>query len=130
MVSVKAIIGEEAYSTKIDYKTGSFISDEPINNRGKNQGPSPLHLVASSLASCTAITLKMYSDRNKWNYENITVTVDLDFLETGVKFIRNIIFEGAINEDNIKRLLNIANRCPVHKLLSGNLDINSQIQTL
>ena len=128
MVSVSAVIGDKAYLTTIDYQSGSFVSDEPIENGGKNLGPSPMHLMASSLASCTAITLKMYCDRNRWSFQNITVNVDLEFIETGVKFIRNIKFEGSINEENLNRLLNIANRCPVHKLLAGKIEINTQMQ--
>lgn len=129
MISVNAIIGDSAYSTTIDYQTGNFISDEPIASGGKNLGPSPMHLLASSLASCTAITLKMYSDRHQWVFEDIQVNVDLEFVESGVIFNRSIVFNGTISEEHLSRLLNIANRCPVHKLLTGHIEINSKIIT-
>jgi putative redox protein len=127
MISVKATIGDIAYATTIDYQSGSFISDEPINYGGKNLGPSPMHLLASSLASCTAITLKMYSSRHQWIFEDIQVDVALDFQNEQFKFIRSIIFNGTISDEYLNRLLNIANRCPVHKLLAGNIEINSRI---
>jgi putative redox protein len=127
MISVNAIIGNTAYTTTIDYQTGSFISDEPVESGGNNLGPSPMHLLAASLASCTTITLKMYCDRHQWLFDDIQVNVALEFIEGGVRFIRSIVFNGTISEEHLNRLLSIANRCPVHKLLNGNIEINSKI---
>lgn len=130
MIAVNATIGSIAYSTTINYQTGSFISDEPIESGGQNLGPSPMHLMASSLASCTAITLKMYCDRHQWLFEDIQVNVALEFVESNVKFIRSIVFNGIISDEYLNRLLNIANKCPVHKLLSGAIEINSKIHAV
>jgi putative redox protein len=130
MIAVNAKIYAIAYSTTINYQTGSFISDEPLDSGGQNLGPSPIHLIASSLASCTAITLKMYCDRHHWLFEDIQVNVALEFVESNVKFIRSIIFNGAISDEHLNRLLNIANKCPVHKMLSGTIEINSKIHAV
>ena len=127
MIAVNAKIYAIAYSTTINYQTGSFISDEPLDSGGQNLGPSPIHLIASSLASCTAITLKMYCDRHQWLFDDIQVNVALEFVEGGIKFIRSIVFNGTISEEHLDRLLNIGNRCPVHKLLTGNIEIHSKI---
>jgi putative redox protein len=130
MIAVNAKIYAIAYSSTINYQTGSFISDQSIDIGGQNLGSSPMHLMASSLASCTAITLKMYCERHQWLFEDVQVNVALEFVESNVKFIRSIVFNGIISDEYLNRLLNIANKCPVHKLLAGTIEINSKIHAV
>jgi putative redox protein len=124
-----AIIRQDAYQTKISASSHSFIVDEPEDMGGKDLGPSPTELLASALASCTAITLKMYSQRKEWNLEEIKVEVNFerDNSSNTSNFHRSIHIIGNITDEQKNRLLTIANSCPVHKILSGTCNIQSFI---
>src|ERR1700749_798761 len=69
-------IGTEKYKCTISWRNGTFISDEPVKNGGKDLGPDPYTLLASSLAACTLATLRMYIDRKGWDITAIDVNVN------------------------------------------------------
>lgn len=120
--NVKASLDRTNYYTHISSGENSIIADEPKDKGGENKGLKPTELLASSLASCTAITLRMYMERKGWTAEKINVSVNmLDPNEEKIThFERKIEFEGAdLSEDQIKRLEKIADACPVHKILMG-----------
>ena len=109
------------YRTEIDARGHQLIADEPEENGGQNSGPSPGDFLRSSLASCTAITLKMYADRKEWATGEISVKVEyrknLDDFEPN--FHVEVSFENKdLTEDQLKRLDLIAKKCPGHKILS------------
>jgi len=102
--------------------------DEPLDKGGKDLAPKPGELLAASLASCTAITLKMYIDRKAWEVGDIFVDVDIDRDDaiTETSFTRSIKFGNAdLDADQLKRLMFIANACPVHKMLSNQIKIKT-----
>lgn len=118
------------FKTEIDARGHKIIADEPIENGGQNLGPSPGDFLRSSLASCTAITLKMYADRKEWNVGEIIVDVEyrknLDDFEPN--FHVAVSFENQdLSEDQLKRLDTIAKKCPVHKILSKSHDIDVKL---
>lgn len=120
--NVKASLDKTNYYTHISSDKHNIIVDEPIDKGGENKGLKPTELLASSLASCTAITLRMYMERKGWTAEKINVSVNmLDPNEEKIThFERKIEFEGAdLSEEQLKRLEKIADACPVHKILMG-----------
>ncbi|WP_419868577.1 OsmC family protein [Chryseobacterium sp. CT-SW4] len=128
-VTVKASLGKTKYYTEVIAGENRIITDEPVDKGGQNKGFNPFEILATSLASCTAATLRMYIERKEWDVEKIDVEVELEnypLTKTAV-FKRNISFEGAqIDEEQIKRLHNIADACPVHKILTNEIEINTK----
>ncbi|MCW3161503.1 OsmC family protein [Chryseobacterium oryctis] len=125
-VTVKASLGKEKYYTEVIAGENKLITDEPIEQGGQNKGFNPYEILATSLASCTAATLKMYIDRKEWNVDKINVEVELEnfpLTKTAI-FKRDINFEGTnLDEDQMKRLRTIADACPVHKILTNEIEI-------
>lgn len=125
-ITVKASLGKEKYYTEVVAGENTLITDEPIDKGGGNKGFNPFEILATSLASCTAATLRMYVDRKEWNIETINVEVELENfpLTKRAIFKRNITFEGAVlDEEQIKRLRTIADACPIHKILTNDIEI-------
>ena len=124
---IKAIIHQEPYVTEISSETNSLIADEPILHGGKATGMTPMELLASSLAACTCITLRMYANRKQWNLQSIETNIDIENKDTQTIFERKIVFKGILSTEQTERLLHIANHCPVHKLLTHTIKINTSI---
>ncbi|WP_312398340.1 OsmC family protein [Chryseobacterium sp.] len=125
-VTVKASLGKEKYYTQVVAGENTLITDEPIDKGGQNKGFNPFEILATSLASCTAATLKMYIDRKEWDVENINVEVELENfpLTKRAIFKRDISFEGTnLDEEQLKRLHTIADACPIHKILTNEIEI-------
>lgn len=128
MHTVKASTTEENYQTLLTAGQHQIVADEPIDKGGKDTGFTPKELLASSLASCTAITLKMYADRKDWKTGEISVTVDLNENEDqSYAFCRKISIQNELSVEQHKRILSVANACPVHKILSGTISIETQL---
>lgn len=127
----------QGFTTEIQAGGYGFLADEPKDIGGAERGPSPYQLVSSGLAACTAMTLQMYAKRKKWPLEEVNVQVDyekrhgddcIDCDKTSAKldhFSRKILIEGDLDQKQIDRLMEIANRCPVHKTLES----TSRIET-
>lgn len=127
-VTVKASLGKTKYYTEVTAGENKIITDEPIDKGGQNKGFNPFEILATSLASCTAATLRMYIDRKEWEIEKINVEVELENfpLSKVAVFKRDISFEGNLNEEQIKRLHAIADACPVHKILTNDIEIQTK----
>lgn len=122
-----ASIASAAYRAEIRNGRHEIIADEPLNLGGGDTGPTPDELLEAALASCTAITLRMYANRKEWPVTGIHVAVYLERKEDKTIFTRNIQIEGTIAEAQRERLLQIAKACPVSKTLSGAIEISTQI---
>jgi putative redox protein len=125
-ITVKASLGKEKYYTEVIAGENTLITDEPLDKGGGNKGLNPFEILATSLASCTAATLRMYIDRKEWNIDTINVEVELENfpLTKRAIFKRDITFEGIIpDEEQIKRLRAIADACPIHKILTNDIEI-------
>ncbi len=115
---IKATIGNENYKTSLELGEFHLAADEPIELGGTNSAPSPGNYLRASLASCVAITLKMYIDRKGWDLGSINVEIQDQVLDTGeFRLMKKISFENAITKDQQKRLAIIADKCPISKLL-------------
>lgn len=126
MIKISASIAKELYKTEIRSSSeNALISDEPIDAGGKNLGFSPKELLISALASCTGATLRMYADRKQWKLEEIQTEIELEWdgelKQTTIN--RKIKLTGDLNEEQKTRLLQIADNCPVHKILSNPINI-------
>lgn len=124
-VTVKASLGKTKYYTEVTAGENKIITDEPIDKGGQNKGLNPMEILAASLASCTAATLRMYIERKEWDVENINVEVELENfpLTKRAVFKRDISFEGILDDEQLKRLHTIADACPVHKILTNDIEI-------
>ena len=95
--------------------------DEPVNAGGEDLGPDPRELLAVSLASCTAITMEMYAARKGWDVGHVEVDVEYSPAERGcpTKFELVMRLPDDLPEEQVERLQAIAAKCPVHRVLDG-----------
>ena len=130
MHTLSATIGIDQYKTIIRTENHVIIADEPEDLGGSDQGLSPTELLASALGACTCITLRMYVDRKQWQLHSIEakITITQDAVSGTTNFQRDISFQGVLDEVQKERLLSIANKCPVHKILSNKIEIETKIQ--
>lgn len=122
-----ASVASKHYQVQIQNGRHEFLSDEPMEIGGEDSGPAPDELLEASLASCTAITLRMYADRKQWPVAEIMVTVSLTRESGKTVFDRSIVINGMIDETQKQRMLEIAKSCPVSKTLLGEILINSRM---
>jgi len=130
-------IGTSHYTTEIAARNHAFLADEPKNYEGSDLGPTPYELLLSSLGACTAITLRMYADRKKWDLQEVIVhlthkkthATDCDDCEHEAKIdrmTREIEMTGNLTPEQKDRLIEIANKCPVHRTLNNTIEIVTQ----
>ncbi len=114
---------------KVVIYTGNhtMLADEPVDKGGKDLGPNPFEYLLSALGSCTVITLQMYVQRKGWEVGQISVELDLLRKESVTSFERKISFSEKLSNEQHERLLQIANACPVHKILTNNIEINTKL---
>lgn len=126
---IKATIGASKYRTQIETTSHRFVSDEPIDLGGNDLGPNPGEFLSAALAACTTITVKMYAERKAWNLEEAIVEVDFvrDRKENVTKFTKSVELIGDLDEDQRKRLFDIAARCPIHQTLINPIEIESTL---
>ncbi|MDC8783857.1 OsmC family protein [Roseateles koreensis] len=108
----------------------AWSADEPIDVGGANAAPDPTRLMLASLGACTAITLRMVAVRRQWPLADIHVTLELNpngKPASGNDIVRRIRLEGELNEEQRAQLLKISNACPMHKLLTGEVRVDSSI---
>lgn len=136
-VSVR--IGSEGYTTDIIAGKHALRADEPVSVGGNNFGPTPYDLLLASIGACTAMTLRMYADRKKWDLQEVVVhlshskehaadcesctteTGKIDQIERSIKLV------GDLDEKQKARLLQIADKCPVHKTLHNEVKVLTSI---
>ena len=118
---VNGTLGSENYLMEIKTTNHTVMVDEPESIGGSNQYPNPAQYLLSALASCTAITIKMYANNKKWNVCEINVDVKMKEVISSGKTIKKIMkavqFENPLEDDQIERLLTIGSKCPISKLL-------------
>jgi putative redox protein len=135
-----ARIGETLYRTDILANGHHLIADEPEPVGGGNLGPSPYDLLVSGLGACTCMTLRMYADRKKWPVDSISVGLHHQKIHADecknceIRDIRldkidlEIEIKGDLNPDQRKRMLEIAEKCPVHRTLHSEIVTNTKLK--
>jgi len=116
----------EGYAHDVEVEGGHELRvDEPAGEGGADTGPSPTRLLGASLAGCIAITVEMYAERKGWDVGAVEVDVEVGYdgpvpteFEVGLKL------PADLDEEQRRRLLVIATKCPVHKVLAGEAHVN------
>ncbi|WP_107039656.1 OsmC family protein [Brumimicrobium mesophilum] len=131
MSSIKSKTLNDNYEIEIKSISGHSITvDEPLSLGGQNKGMSPDELIIAALAGCTSATLKMYAQRKEWDLKEVHTDIQLIKGEkTGdlPSIHRDIVLEGDLDDKQKARLMIIADKCPIHKLISGQVQINSAL---
>ncbi len=118
-----------SYTHDVEIRNHRLIVDEPEEEGGRDRGPSPQELLAASLAGCVAITMEMYAQRKGWDIGNVGVSVELESPDHGApaKFIVTLLLPAGCSDDQRERLRVIATKCPVHRLLQGDVSFEERI---
>ena len=123
-------IGVQKYLCTISWRNGTFVMDEPESIEGKDLGPDPYSTLLASLAGCTLSTLRLYIDRKGWDIPEINISLNLsqeNDTELTTTISRTISFSKDINQEIKVRLLNVAEKCPVSKILKNKVTINTKL---
>ncbi|TVP74261.1 MAG: OsmC family protein [Gemmatimonadales bacterium] len=141
---VVARTGAEGYRTEVRARQHALVADEPESVGGEDLGPTPYELLSAALAVCSTMTLRMYADRKGWPLEEAEFTVEHSKMTPkeaeaagevggagGVPrldlFRRELVVRGELDQAQRERLLEIADRCPVHRSLSAGVRIESAL---
>ena len=112
--------GAGKFQVRVVTPSITFLADEPISVGGLNSGPTPYDLLSAALGACTAMTCRLYAARKTWPLEQVVVEVEHTAKTASEpdRFVRKIAFHGQLDETQRVRLLEIADRCPVHRTLT------------
>ena len=127
MRAVVSRFGSGHFQQALDVGSDHFVSDIEQEKGGNSSGPSPHEYLAAALAACTGMTLKMYAGRKSWDLQDAVVKVDIERVDEVEIFKRSIELLGNLDAEQRERLLEIANKCPVHKALAGKIEINTNL---
>ncbi len=119
------------YIHDVETDTGhTLVIDEPVDAGGEDAGPAPTRTLISSLAACTSMTIVMYAERKGWDVGEIEVEVDGERGEDGKPstFDVAIRIPEPLDAEQEKRILIIAGKCPVHRILAGEVELNDHIE--
>jgi putative redox protein len=132
---IAARIGPSGYRVDVDAGSHAFVVDEPVAIGGTDAGATPYEYLLGALSGCMAITLRMYADRKGWPLDGVVVRLrttrshaaDCENCETETvglaRIERQIELSGRLNDEQRKRLLDIAGRCPVKQTLERGIHI-------
>lgn len=133
-------IGEKGYRSDITMGEYKLVADEPKEMGGSDEGPGPYDLLLASLGACKAMTLRMYADRKGWFLGGVNVSLthsrvharDCEDCETGSGKVDEITVElellGDLTDEQRERLLEIADKCPVHRTLMSETKVRSTLK--
>jgi putative redox protein len=127
VVTLRAKATEFKYLTQLSSGLHHWVADEPVVDGGTDVGPSPYQLLLAALASCTSITLRMYAERKGWNLGDFEVECSVDTAITPASFQRILHFTVELTDEQTKRLVQIANACPIHKIIVGERIVNTEL---
>lgn len=131
--AVSVVSASERFASSISDGTHHWNADEPASLGGLDAGPSPHSLLLSSLGACTAATLRMYADRKHWALERADIHLSIrphgNAEDGATEIVREVVLHGDLDANQRARLLEVATRCPLHKLLVGAIRIDTQLRT-
>jgi len=126
---VTAHLGASNFHVTVQARQHRFFVDEPDAVGGGDRAAKPGELLAGALGSCTAITLRMYADRKGWPLAGVLVAVDYEAASAARRgqFMCRLRLDGNLDAAQRSRLLEIAARCPVHRLLAAGADVATSL---
>jgi len=125
-MEVSAQKGEGKLQQVITVGRHRLLSDAPEAFGGEDAGPEPHDLLAAALAACTTLTVTMYARRKGMQLDDVRVRITHGPQDGGYALQRRIEYVGALGPEDRERLTDIANKCPVHKTLSGSIKIETE----
>jgi putative redox protein len=137
--TVTAILGPRGFTTRISANGHLIVADEPESAGGADEGPDPYALLLSSLAACKLMTLRMYADRKQWPMTGASIQLshtrqhaadcrECESTEGSISRIEATLeLEGELTDDQRSRLAEIADHCPVHRTISGEVIITTAL---
>jgi putative redox protein len=122
----------KGYAHSLTVRHHTLIADEPHDRGGTDTGPTPMQLLALSLASCTAITIELYAARKGWDVGEVEVEVDykLEKGELATRYDVLLKLPRDLSDEQVESLRVIAGRCPVHRALTGEVEITDAVERL
>lgn len=127
--AVTATLGE-GYTTDLSVRAHAFRADEPLKDGGRDAGPTPIELLLAALASCTAITVRMYADRKEFPVREINAVAQrTDSGKGALESVKvSLSFTGELSDEQRQRILEVSKKCPVHKSLSAGVKIETVLE--
>ncbi len=130
--NAKVVLTNKNYLAEAKTRKHFLTIDEPVASGGDDNGPTPVEYLLTAVGGCVSITLRMYAERKGWDVGKIIVNVSQkeELTKAGIKksLVEEISFENEITEDQKTKLLEIAGKCPVAKMIKGETVIESSIQ--
>ena len=127
------------FRTEVEVGGHHLVVDEPVPVGGTDAGPSPYEMLLAALGACTAMTLRLYADKRKWPLERVRISLqhhkvhaqdcaECDRKPTKMDVVERVLFlEGALSDEQRAKLLEIAERCPVHQTLQSKIRVNTTV---
>lgn len=123
--------GQGRYQQEVVAGQHRLVADEPASMGGADAGPAPFDFIMSGLGACTSMTLRMYAERKGLALTGIRVELEHDKIEIDGqprdRIRRTITLDGALSPEQRQRLLEIANKCPVHRALSNSIALDCEL---
>ena len=118
------------FTHRIDVRNHQLMADEPVDLGGEDEGPMPQELLAASLASCTAVTMEMYAKHKGWDIGDVEVECEYTPAERGcpTTFKSSIRLASDLDSEQVERLRVIAAKCPVHRVLEGEVMFDEKVE--
>lgn len=109
-------------------RTHEILAGVPESLGGKDEGATPHEILEAALSACTIITVQMYANRKAWKLQSTHVETNIVSENSeGTEILRKVTFLGELDEEQRARLLEIADKCPIHKLLMGSVKITTKV---
>jgi putative redox protein len=131
--------GPSGLRQEIEAGSHHWLADEPASVGGTGEGPTPYDLLLGALGACTSMTLRLYADRRKWPLEGVVVKlrhtrihrddcVNCEKKDASIERVeRTLELKGPLTDEQRTRLMEIAERCPVHQTLQHNLEVHTSL---
>ena len=127
MANSSVVLSTKNYVAEAKIRSHFVVTDVPVSEGGADTAPTPVEYLLTAIGGCVAVTLRMYAARRNWDVGEITVNVFQLKDENGAYLTEEISFEKEITEDQRKRLLVFAGKCPVAKMVKEGTRIESKI---
>ncbi len=127
---VQVVLDDTDFQCTATNGHSQWLLDEPVDKGGQDSGPSPSESVMGGLGACIAITMRMYAKHKGWDLGDLKVDLHLEGMEPGghPRIHRKITIQGDFDADQQARLLKVAGKCPVSRLISGEVPMTVELR--